>query len=226
MSSPDDRHGVEFLDAEPSDGADEELEQPAERAWLRKARLPLLVAAAVALVAVVVANVLTGSHGTPAAGPATVTATPTPSSTPTSAATSGSVVLRLPAGRSVELPRGELTCRIATACAVELDTPLPKNLPSSSPASSSSKSGGSSGPASRSSSPFPSTSSSTVACALLRAVSLPLSFGALYTSFGFWMGSSLRFWLGRIGRYTTSATGNFEGVERSGSLYLEKVVNA
>lgn len=135
----DDEAGVEFVDAEPDGGADEELGQPAGFPRLRRARLPLFAVAAVALIGLVVVTVVTGPSGSPSAAPATVTVAPspsesltTPSALPSNGVTfslrSGLVaVLQPPSGhrsssRLEVLPTG-VTCPLGSSCATLFRTP-------------------------------------------------------------------------------------------------------
>ena len=128
MRDDDGSQFIEFVVSEDGDGPDEELAQPIGFPRLRKARLPLFVAAADALIAVIAVNVANGPSGSPSAARQTVTVSPSTSLPVPPPDTGGlefhpGLTLHVPPGqrRSFRIP--DVTCPSGASCAVTFATP-------------------------------------------------------------------------------------------------------
>ena len=133
MGRDDSNYSVEFVVPEPDDSAGEELVHPAGFPRLRRARLPLFVAGAVGLIALIAVNVANGPSGSPSAAPVTVTAGPTsPEPAPSTPSNGNSVTFALRSGyiavlhpasgrratARIEVLPADVTCPSGASCAV------------------------------------------------------------------------------------------------------------
>ncbi|MBE7188701.1 hypothetical protein [Jatrophihabitans endophyticus] len=100
---------VQFVVSDADHGEDEDLVQPPGFPRLRRARVPLLVAGAAALIAIVAVNVATGPSGVPSAQ-TTVTVSPS--------ATSSAPAAPVPPATT-----GRLHCPLGSSCAVVFQAP-------------------------------------------------------------------------------------------------------